>query len=80
MTLPRKQKKPKPISAALRRIFEKLSDEENEEAAMNVFKKYCAGDIGAFKEVSDRVEGKVATSVGGTTTLGPIKLKVEWSD
>ncbi len=77
--MPRKQKKTKPISAALVRIFGKLTDEENEEAAMNVFKKFCAGDIGAFKEVSDRVEGKVATSVGGSSTLGPIKLKVEWS-
>lgn len=70
----------KPVSEALQAIFDELDKKGHQEYAKAVWKKAATGDIAAFKEVADRVEGRVPQSVGGSTTLGPVKLKVEWSE
>jgi hypothetical protein len=38
------------------------------------------GDIGAMKELGDRIDGKVPQAIGGDDELGPIKniLEVSW--
>lgn len=77
---PKGRPKKKPFTEALERIFAKLSDEEHEQIAMPLVKKAASGDVSAAKELADRLDGKVPTSVGGSTTLGPVKLKVEWSE
>jgi len=40
--------------------------------------KAKTGDVAAIKEVMDRTDGKVATEVGGSEELGPIKIT--WMD
>lgn len=70
----------KPFTEALERIWAKLSHAEHEEIAMPLVKKAAGGDISAVKEMVDRLEGRVPNSIGGSTTLGPVKLKVEWSE
>jgi hypothetical protein len=32
------------------------------------------GDIGAIKEFADRMDGRVPTTIGGSTEVGPIRL------
>lgn len=66
--------KKKPITAALQRIFDKLSDHDAEVFAKAMFSKAGQGDVGAFKEICDRVEGKVAQPVGGSEELGPVQV------
>lgn len=67
--------KKKPITAALERIFDKLSDAEVEVFARSMFMKAGQGDVAAFKEITDRMEGKVAQPVGGADDLPPIGIE-----
>ena len=70
----------KPITEGLQAIFDQLDKKQTEEYSKALWKKAAMGDIAAYKEVADRVEGRVPQSVGGSTTRGPVKLKVEWSE
>jgi hypothetical protein len=65
--------KRKPITEGLQRLFAKLSDEDVEEYNQALFKKAAQGDVAAYKEVSDRVEGKIPQAIGGTDELPAIK-------
>ena len=65
--------KRKPLTDALIRVLAKLNDEELETLMTEPVKKMAAGDIGALKEIADRVEGKVPQAIGGTDELPAIK-------
>ena len=65
--------KKKPLTEALQRVLAKLSDDERDVLCKEMITKLATGDVAAFKEVADRVEGKVPTPVGGTDDLPPIK-------
>ena len=65
--------KRKPLTDALLRVLAKLDDSELEELVREPVKRLAAGDIGAFKEIADRVEGKVPQALGGTDELPAIK-------
>ena len=68
------------LTEALQRVLAKLNDKETETLVSPYMERIARGDVAAFKEVADRTEGRVPQSVGGSTTLGPVKLKVEWSE
>ena len=36
------------------------------------------GDVGAWREIADRLEGKVAQTIGGSTDLSPMKITFGW--
>ncbi len=65
--------KKKPLTEALQRVLAKLSDDERDILCKEMITKLASGDVAAFKEVADRVEGKVPTPVGGTDDLPAIK-------
>lgn len=63
--------KTKPFKEALQRVIERLGGPD--EAAAALFARAITGDVAAFKECADRLDGKVPTPVGGTDDLPPIK-------
>ena len=65
--------KKKPLTDALQRVLNKLSEQDAEVLVSEIVKRMATGDVGAFKEVADRVEGKVPTPIGGTDELPAIK-------
>ncbi len=40
--------------------------------------KCAEGDMGAIKELGDRLDGRPAQIVGGSDELGPVRIVVEW--
>jgi hypothetical protein len=38
------------------------------------------GDVGAIREVADRIDGKVPQAVGGSDELGPQRITVTWRE
>ncbi len=48
-------------------------DKGYDDMAASVIAKAEAGDIAAFKEMADRVDGRVPTPIGGTDELPAIK-------
>ena len=67
----------KPMTEALQR----LADQEPrlwDELVRSAVVKGGKGDISAINSIWDRVEGKVAQTVGGSTEAGPVKLVIEW--
>jgi hypothetical protein len=82
MANPRGQQRDKPFRDALR--MEIASAGEDRKAlravAQALLGKAMMGDVQAIKELGDRLDGKVAQSIGGDDELGPIKnvLEVSW--
>ena len=70
--------KSKVVTKALQGIFDKLSDSECQAWALGVWKKAGLGDVAAFREVCDRVEGKVPQGVGMDEELGPVRHVFAW--
>ncbi len=67
----------KPLTEALQR----LADEEPrlwDELVRGIVVKAGKGDVSAMNSIWDRVEGKIAQTVGGSSDVGPIKLTIEW--
>ena len=69
---------------SLKRFKEMLSlvVDENAEglklAAQALMARAMTGDVAALKEMADRLDGKVPSTVGGTTEVGPVRLSVAW--
>jgi hypothetical protein len=38
------------------------------------------GDVGAIREVADRIDGRVPHAVGGSDELGPQLIEVRWRE
>lgn len=67
----------KPLTEALQALL----DEEpllKRELMKSLLVKGGKGDVSAINSVWDRLEGKVATTVGGTTDTGPVRLVIAW--
>jgi hypothetical protein len=67
--------KSKPFKDALEAIIKEVGLNK---AAAALVAKANTGDVAALKEVADRLDGKVATEVGGSDQLGPIRIT--WMD
>lgn len=62
--------KTKPFKEALQRLIEKLGGPD--EAAEAIYARALTGDVAAFRECADRLDGKVPQTVGGSDEHGPI--------
>ncbi len=55
--------KRKPVSEGLIRLFAKLDDMELEEYNREIVKKAASGDVAAYREVRETIEGKLTTQI-----------------
>ena len=46
--------------------------------AQALFARAMTGDVASIKEIADRLDGKVPSTVGGSTEVGPVRLQVKW--
>lgn len=67
----------KPLTEALQALLDEEPVLARELIKATVVKA-GRGDISAMNSIWDRLEGKVAQSIGGSTELGPVKLVMEW--
>ncbi len=67
----------KPYSEAMQAIIEE-HPAVMKELATAMLAKAAKGDVSAAALIWDRLEGKVATTIGGSTDLGPVKLVLAW--
>ncbi len=65
----------KPISEALQHL---VTPKVAEAIASELILRAGKGDVSAFNALTDRIEGKVTQTVGGSTDVGPVKLVIEW--
>ncbi len=65
----------KPISEALQHL---VTPKVADAIASELILKAGKGDVSAFNALTDRLEGKIAQVVGGSTEVGPVKLVIEW--
>lgn len=71
----------RPKTKQARQAFQKLIDELGlEPAARAIYTKACEGDVAAFREMLDRVDGKVAQPIAGDDELPAVKqcLEISW--
>lgn len=67
----------RPKTKQVRDALQKLIDELGLEPAVRaIYTKACEGDVGAFKEVADRLDGKVTQPHGGDEEAAPIATTV----
>jgi hypothetical protein len=80
MTTHRGQQRDKPFRDALRMEIAAAGEDLKElrRVARALLDKAALGDVGAIKEVADRLDGKVAQPVAGDDEAPAIK--VEWTD
>lgn len=78
------QNKDKPVRDALR--LESVAAEQGLECLApvgslrwNARQLLMRGDPVAFREIADRLDGKVAQPIGGDDDTGPVKVVIEWS-
>ncbi len=69
--------KRKPLTDAIMRIIDAVGADK---FAAAVAAKAELGDIAAFREMADRLEGKVAQPIGGSDDLGPVKVAYGWTE
>ena len=67
--------KKKPLTEALQRVLAKLSDDERDVLCQEIITKVATGDVAAFKEVADRVEGRVPQAITGDDQEDPIRIE-----
>lgn len=63
--------KSKPVRDALRALIEELGLEQ---AVRAIYTKACEGDVSAFKEVADRLDGKVTQPIAGDDEGDALKI------
>lgn len=71
----------RPKTKQVRDALQKLVNELGLEPAVRaIYAKAINGDVSAFREIADRLDGKVAQPVAGDDDLPPIKtvLEVAW--
>lgn len=70
----------RPKTKQVRNALQKLVDELGlEQATRAIYAKACDGDVSAFREIADRLDGKVAQPIAGDDELPPIQvLEVSW--
>ena len=76
--MPRKKKdKGKPFREALASV---VADNKAalRDSANALFARAITGDVSAIKEIADRLDGKVPSTVGGSSEVGPVRLSVKW--
>ncbi len=69
--------KRKPLTDAIARIIDAVGAEK---FAAAIAAKAELGDVTAFREMADRLEGKVAQPIGGSDELGPVKVAYGWTE
>ena len=75
--MPRKKPSGKPFKEALAK--EVASNKEALLVAVQaLLARGMTGDVAALKEIADRLDGKVPSTVGGSTEVGPVRLQVKW--
>ncbi len=67
----------KPLTEALQRLYDE-QPELLDQLAARLTVKAGQGDVSAWNTICDRLEGKVAQTVGGSTDVGPVKLVLKW--
>jgi hypothetical protein len=74
------QNKDKPYRDALRRAIARAQDNGGPHTLDRIAERHLAeaagGDIGAMKELADRLDGKVPQGIGGDAELPDIKMIV----
>jgi hypothetical protein len=67
----------RPKTKQVRDALQKLVNELGLEPAVKaIYAKASEGDVSAFKEIADRLDGKVAQPVGGAEDLPPMSMIV----
>ena len=74
---PKGRPSPKPFKEAMQALVEG-NREALVMAANALMARAMTGDVAALKEVADRLDGKVPSTVGGSTEVGPVRLSVAW--
>lgn len=71
--------KDKPYRDALRRAIARAEQSESPHALDRIAEKHLAkcieGDVGAMKELADRLDGKVPQGIGGDDELPAVRLE-----
>ena len=75
--MPRKKPSGKPFKEALAKEV-KFNSEALRAAAQALIARAVTGDVAALKEIADRLDGKVPSTIGGSTEVGPVRLQVKW--
>ena len=74
---PRGRPSTKPFKEALAALVDQNA-EAMRLAAAALMARAQTGDVAALKEVADRLDGKVPTTVGGSSDVGPVRLSIAW--
>lgn len=74
---PGSENKDKPFREALRMEIAEAGEDRKElrKIARALLVKGADGDVGAIREIADRLDGKVPQAIGGTDDLPPVKLE-----
>ena len=65
----------RPKTKQVRNALQKLVDELGLEPAVRaIYTKATEGDVSAFKEIADRLDGKVTQPIGGDDESDPIRV------
>jgi len=63
------------IAEAHRRLGMNNDPQESRvKAAVALVVRAHNGDVAAYKEIADREDGRIPTTIGGSTDVGPIRL------
>lgn len=83
MANPRGQQRDKPFRDALRLEIAALQAEDDPKGLRAVARKLISvansGDVGAIRELADRLDGKVPQAIGTDDDLGPVKHEISWN-
>lgn len=82
MANPRGQQRDKPFRDALRMEIAQAQDENDFKSLRSIaralLREAANGDVQAVREIADRMDGKVTTTVGNDPD-SPLKLEISWA-